>query len=321
MASYFGQATSIIFKTLPFIILRALIYLACGVAFCLYWVLVYYIGQGAAVLHPYARVFVWIVAIILPFPIIRLVREYFLYMIKAAHVAVITQLAMFGSLPEGVGQIEWGKAQVMQRFKETSVLFVVDRLVNGVISAVNSMMQGIGNVFGGIPGLQSLVHLGKLVLRFSLTYVDEAILARNFLRPQESVWESAQSGLVLYAQTWKQILKTAFVLGLVAMLSYTVLVILLMVPFLGFGQVYPGLRIVFVMMAFIFAAVIKMAFLDPWALTNMILVYLNETKNLTPDKGWEEKLEAISNKFRKIKQNALAEVPPSKITNLSPATT
>src|SRR5262249_27425215 len=153
-----------------------------------------------------------------------------------------------------------------------------------------------------IPGMEGLVKFAQTVLRFSLTYVDESILARNFLYDQESVWQSAKTGLVLYAQSWKEILKTAVFLGILAVVSYAILVVIMLIPFLAFAKAYPALKLVFMFAAFIFAAVIKLALFDPFALTNMILVYLETTRGMTPDTGWENKLEGLSKKFQELKQ-------------------
>lgn len=310
MALSIGKASSILLRTLPYVLLRMLVYFAFGVAFTIYWVLVFFLGKAATLLHPYVGVGVWIVALILPFPIIRFFREYILYVIKAGHVAVIARLAIHDSLPEGVNQIQWGKEQVQRRFKETSVLFVVDRLVNGVIRSINGMMQGMGNIFSAIPGVGGLVKFAQLILRFSLTYVDEAVLARNFVYEQETVWQSAKTGLVLYAQSWKEILKTAVMLGVLALTSYAVFAIALLIPALGLAKAYPTLKAVWIIGALIFAGVIKLALFDPFALTNMILVYLEATRGQTPDPAWEEKLEAVSKKFRQIKEKALVEGTP-----------
>lgn len=313
MSSTLGQATKIVFKTLPFIVLRMGLYLAFGVGFCLYWAFVYFIGQGALAIHEYARVAVWIIALILPFPFIKLFREYFLYVLKSAHVAVIVQLALHGSLPEGKNQVEWGKEKVMARFKETSVLFLVDRLVLGVIRSINGMMQGMANLFQGVPGLQSMVSLAKTILRFSLTYIDEAVMARNFMKEEETVWQSAQTGLVLYAQSWKQILKTAVFLGIAAIFSFGILLVLYMIPCLGLAGLYPKLKILFILFAFVFAAVTKLALFDPWALTSMILVYLQTTKDMVPDKAWEEKIASVSKQFRRIQEKTLTTISNEKL--------
>ncbi|MGH7831070.1 MAG: hypothetical protein ACREP8_12940, partial [Candidatus Binatia bacterium] len=294
-----------------FILLRLAAYGLFGLALILYFVVVYFVGQAGAALHEYVRVGIWIVALILPFPLVKLFREYVLYVIKIGHVAVIVRFALHGDLPEGVSQVAWGKEQVMKRFKETSVLFVVDRLVAGVINAINGMMRAMGNMLSGVPGVGGMVRLAQGVLRFSLTYVDEAVLARNFFKEGETVWESAKTGLVLYAQTWREILKTALVLGIAALVGYGVLLVLFLIPALGLGGAYPSIKIPAVIAAFILAAVLKLALLDPWALTNMILLYIHETKDLAPNAEWENKLAKVSAKFRRIQQQAASALPSS----------
>jgi len=317
MPLYFGQATSILFRTLPYVFLRMLLYFVFGIVFLIYWVIVFFIGQGLAHIHEIARVIVWIVAFALSFPITKLFREYFLYILKAGHVAVIAELATKGKLPDGVNQIEWGKKQVTERFKETSVVFLVDRLVSGVIRSINGIMGRIGGMFSAIPGMEGLVKFAQIVVRFSLTYVDESILARNFVTTNETVWQSAKSGVVLYAQCWKEILKTAVVLGVVAISSYAILVLILLVPAFAIGKTHPTLEVIGILGAFVFAGVFKLAFFDPWALTSMIITYLKATQGKVPDRGWEEKIEAVSSKFKEIKQKAVADTASSVSTTVN----
>jgi len=300
-----GKATAITFKTIPYIFLRFFVYFLFGLGILLYGLFIYWIGQAAAHLHENARVVVWVLGFIVSFPITRLLREYVLYVIKAGHVAVITEFATVGHLPEGQSQINWGKDQVTKTFKEVSILFVMDRLVVGVIRSINAMMQRVGSMFSAIPGMETIAKFAGLVLRFSLTYVDEAILARNFKMKNESVWESAKKGLVLYAQSWQEILKTALFLGAVAFFSYVFLVILFLIPLWGISTAYSHYQWVFVLAAFVFAGVLKLAFFDPWAMTILILTYLEATEGKVADPAWEEKLQGLSSSFQKIRDRAL----------------
>lgn len=314
MANTLGRAAGITLKTMPFVLLRMGLYFAFGFLFCLYWVFVFLVGQGAAAIHEYARIAVWIVALLLPFPFVRWFREYFLYVLKTAHVAVVVRLALHGALPEGKGQVEWGKEKVLARFKETSVLFLADRLVTAVIGSINGMMQSMANLFQGVPGLQTLVSAAKVVLRFSLTYIDEAVMARNFMKEEETVWQSAKTGLVLYAQSWRQVLKTAVFLGIAALLSYGLLLLLYLIPFLGLAGLYPKWKLLWIGFAFVFAAATKLALFDPWAMTSMILAYLDATKDMVPDREWEGKIAGASKKFRQIQEKAAAAIPSSPVS-------
>ncbi len=304
MALQVGRASWITFRTLPYIMLRLLVYVLFALGFVIYFWMVFEIGQMLVKLHEYARVAVWVIALLLSFPITRLVREYVLYIIKAGHVAVITELVTKGKLPEGVGQIQWGKDQVMNTFKEVSVLFVMDRLVAGVIRSVNQMMRRIGSFFSAIPGMQGLMSFANLILNFSLTYIDEAIMARNFCMKNENVWESSKNGLILYAQSWKELVQAAILLSFASILSYGILFVIFLIPLWSLALAYPSFKLLFVIAAFLLAGAAKLALFDPWALTNMILVYLTVTEGKTPDSSWENKLESVSGKFKKIQQKA-----------------
>lgn len=310
MSIPFGKTTSIVFRTLPFIFLRFFISLLFALLGLFYLGVLFVIGQAMASLHPYAQPAVWIAGLLASYPLVRLAKQYLLYLVKAAHIAVIAELATKGSLPKGMSQIRWGRTQVEARFKGASVLFVMDRLVNGVIRALNRVMWQIGNVFGAIPGVRGLISLLNGVLRFSLTYVDESILARNFLKKEETIWESARTGVVLYAQSWREILVTSLFLALGAIVLLPVIFILFLGPALGLAALYPTLKIGFIIGAVFFSFVIKTAFFDPWTLTAMILTYLKATEGKTADPAWEAKLESISKKFKKLKSlEATAPVP------------
>lgn len=308
MKLYLSEATSIYFKTLPFVVLRGLVYLAFAFLACLYFGLLYLMSHVVGPRHQTAQLLIWIIGLAITFPIVRLVREYFLYMVKAGHVAVVAELVTKGSLPGGAGQIEYGKGVVQTHFKESSVLFVMDRLVAGVIAAINRMMGRVANFLGAVPGMEGMAKVAGTILFFSLTYIDEAILARNFQTSEETPWQSARSGLILYAQSWREILGTAVVLGLVALVSLPVFSVILILPALGLGHSFPSMSVVFIAAAVFFSFALKMTLVDPWALTCMIVTYLKSTEGKQPDPAWENKLEMVSKKFCEIKSKAVAEL-------------
>ncbi len=309
MSLYIGETTKIVFKTLPYIFLRFLIFTIFGILFLMYLGLVYFMGQTLSGLHQNAREIVWLVGFIISFPIIHLAREYMLYLVKAGHVAVIAELATKGTLPEGVAQIQWGKSQVEARFKQASILFLMDRMVSGTIRAANRMMWVFGNIFQAIPGTRGLIKVANFILYFSLTYVDESILARNFIKTDETIWQSAKTGLVLYAQCWRQVLTTALVLGFISMLFLPLLILLFLTPALAIGVAWPELKIPAILAAIVFSFIIKAVFLDPWTLTNMILTYLKTTEGVAVNLEWEGKLEGISSKFKKLQAKTVEGVP------------
>jgi hypothetical protein len=108
--------------------------------------------------------------------LLRLVRNYVLYMIQAGHVAVVTELIHKGKLPDGVNQVEYGRKVVTGMFKSISVLFVVDQLIKGILRALNRTVVRVADLIP-IPGLDALAKIMSAIITFAVTYVDESIFS------------------------------------------------------------------------------------------------------------------------------------------------
>jgi hypothetical protein len=307
MSLYFGDASRILLKTTPYLILRIIVYLVLGVAVSLYLGLVILIGRvfggGGGIIFLVGLAVLW--------GILRLARNYVLYMIKAGHVAVITELINKGSLPEGIGQVDYGKKVVTSLFKDVSVLFVVDQLVSGILRAVNRTVVTVAEILP-IPGLDALARAANAIINLSVTYVDESILSYNLSRPKESVWESAKRGVILYAQNWKPILKAAVALAIVNFLAFIIIFVILLIPFgpLAMMAKTEGMKFLWFATAVVLAWCVKLAVVNPFSLIAMILTYNKAIAGQEPNKEWETKLEALSDKFRELKEKAKPGVVP-----------
>src|SRR5690554_3148755 len=135
-----GKAFGIVMKTMPYVLYRALVYgVMCGVVavVLLFLALIGRVFGGGA-----AGVMFLLVLIGGGFGA-RLLREYVLYLLRAGHVAVITEIIDGGSLPAGVSQTAYGKEKVTAYFKEISVLAFIDQLVKGIIRALNRRLFNI----------------------------------------------------------------------------------------------------------------------------------------------------------------------------------
>ena len=101
-----GRAFGIVMKTTPYLVYRASVYgILCGTAALLLLVLALIgrvFGGGAAV------VLFLICAGAGSFGL-PLLREYVLYLLRAGHIAVITEIIERGELPAGTSQTDWGK--------------------------------------------------------------------------------------------------------------------------------------------------------------------------------------------------------------------
>src|SRR5690606_39505753 len=105
-----------------------------------------------------------------------------------------------------------------KRFAQASVLFGVDQLIKGVLRAITGLVRGIIGILP-IPGAQQFVSVLRAFLYVAIGFVDEVILAYAIRTKSDNAWASARTGLVLYAQNYKSMLKNAawltlFVYGL-----------------------------------------------------------------------------------------------------------
>jgi len=91
-------------------------------------------SEGVAVI----MFLVWLGA----FGVLRfIIMHYIGYMLKAGHIAVITEAVTTGQVP--ANQVAYGKKIVLERFASSNIYFAVDKLVSG---AVKQIQRSIGNL-------------------------------------------------------------------------------------------------------------------------------------------------------------------------------
>ncbi len=303
-----GRAIGMLAGTLPFIALRIVIYFTITLAYVLGTGGLAGIGYGVGtVLGSGEDYAVW--GGIIGFGVVSVavywVREWLLYMVKAAHIAVMVELYEGRSLmPDGKGQIAHGRAVVEARFAEANLLFVLDQLIKGVIRAITGIVGGIGMV---IPGLDGVARFINTVIRLSLTYVDEIILAHNIRSNSDNPWETGRQGLVLYAQNGGRMVKNAVWLAIFLWLMTAVIFVLLIGPALGLVYVFPGAASGFgIAIAVVGALALKAAVLEPFAIAALMQVYFQTIEGQRPDPAWDAKLASMSRKFQDLKDRATA---------------
>jgi len=306
MKLYTGEAIDILFKTMPYVLMRAAVYFACGLVGLAYFGLLLLVGH----------VFSWnaialvmfVIGTIGFFVILRLVREYVLYLLKAGHVAVITELVLEGRLPDGIDQVAYGKQKVVGLFKEVSVLFVVDRLVHAVLRTFTRWATRIAGWLP-IPGLEAAAGFIGTVAQLSIGFVDEAVLSYSLAKKQANIWQGAKEGIILFCQQWKPIVLNASVMAVFSYLSFFVFFL----PGLFIASVLHGTVTRYVVGAvfLLLALVVKFGFINPLALVTTIVTFQKEVAGMVPNPEWEAKLSGISKKFRQITDRARSYVPPA----------
>lgn len=306
---YLGEAIGLVGKTLPILWVRLGSYLVLGAALGVYAAVVGGIAWLLGQLWSPLGIIVFLVAVGGAFTIVQWAGRYWFHLLKAAHTAVMTEFILTGQGPRE-SQLAYGKAQVLSRFRDTSILFAVDLLVNGIVKFIVRTFTRIASILP-IPGVDGFGKLLERIAVMSTTYVDEAVLSRAYAQREENVWAVAKEGVVLYAQAWKPILANAVVLALLSFVEFLLFLIVLGLPAAAIAAVAPGLRVALVIGVLIGAWMLKLAVSDAVALAATLMAYHRATEGMEPDPAWVAKLDAASDKFRELGRKAAEAVRPA----------
>ena len=295
-------------KTMPFVWTRFGLYLLLGIGIVAYYILAILLlglaGDGLG--------FLGFIILAVGIAIYVAVSRYLNYMVKAAHVAVIAELAEKGTVPEGVSVVKYGKEQVKKRFATATVFYALDGLVSGAVSQLQKVVTKVGSWFEKIPAMKTLFDILNLFIGIVLGYVDEAVLAHIFTKKDESAWKGAADGVVLYFESWKEILKNA--VGLVIFVIAFYLIGGVGVYFVCEGIIAATLATesILVFLVTIIAAVViinavKASFIDSWLTISVVNKYTQVTYNKQPQFDLYGKAKVWSKKFSKLCSKAEAE--------------
>lgn len=320
-----GRTFGIMVRTWPFILLRMIVYFSIALGY------VVATGAGAGTGYgvghatgdpdgPIAFAF-WggIIGFGVVSVVVYWIREYILYVVKAGHIAVMVHLIDGREVPGGQSQIAYARQVVTERFAEANVLFVLDQLVKGAISAITSLIGGIA-AFLPIPGLDGVVRFVNAVIRLSLTYVDEIILGHNIRVDSRSPFETARQGVVLYAQNGKTMVKNAVWLAVFMWVLSALVFLVMIAPAGAVLYVMPGqLGGWAFVLAIVFAWAVKAALIEPFAIAALMQVYFRTIEGQVPNPEWDRRLSEASNKFRELKDKALASFGGARWGERAPA--
>jgi len=299
---YLRDAVRLLLKTTPILWVRIGSYALLGVGLLVYAAVIGGLAWLLSHLWSVLGIIVVLAAIAGGFGIVKWVTRYYFYLLRAAHAAVMTEIILHGEVQEG-SQIEYGKEQVTSRFKDTSIMFAIDQVLDGVVKGFNRAFTNVTD-FLPLPGMDSLQAFIRRVSRFATTYIDEAILTRAYAEDEPNVWAVAKDGVILYAQCWKPILANAVALTLISYVEFFVFLIALGLPAVAVGLLIPGLQLPLGIAVLVGAWMLKLAVADAYALAATLLAYHRSTEGKEPDPEWQARLEEVSDQFQELKEKA-----------------
>lgn len=312
----FGRAIAMVLQTLPFIVLRIIVYAAIAMAY------VFTVGIGGALGWGFGHIgaggdgpasgALWgsVIGFALVSAALYLAREYLLYLVKAAHIAVLVEVYDGRSVPTGQSQIGFGTTFVKTHFAEASVLFGVDQIIKAVLRSLFRTINFF-SAFLPIPALQSLIRLAESFVRMSLTYVDEIILAHLIRTRTANPWGTARDGLILFAQNYTHFLKNAAWLSVMMWALTFVIFTVLLAPATAFVALVHSTSGMWAFgVAVVFAVAVKKALMEPIAIAALMQVYFKEIEGQTPNAEWSARLEQVSSKFRELTRKSAGWASP-----------
>lgn len=318
----FREAMGLLRRTTPFLFLNVLVYGGFFVATVLWLALWGGIAVFMAERVELLAVIALLIAVVTPAAVLRLAKRYILYLVQGAHIAVATKLLLEGEIPEGKGQVEYGREVVKANFRDVSILFAVDRVVYRVARAFVRSFVRIVDIMPLGGAVSQIARWVGQILRRSASYIDQAILSYAIALNEPTVWRSARHGLILYAQSYKPILAAAakiWVLGRVVFL----------VALVGFGL--PAAALMFALDAIWFqiAAVVGvvlmahlfvLAVFEPFATIYTLATYHRAIVGVEVNATWDERLQSVSKAFRDLVGHAREEsTEPDPVDQMHPA--
>lgn len=299
------KARELFSKTMPFVWAKLLL----GLATVLISAVLFGIFAGLAWLFRSdgvtgIMILIWLGAV----GVVRfIIMHYMGYMVKAGHIAVMTEAVTKGTVP--ANQVAYGKQMVTERFTTSNIYFAVDKLISGAVKQIQNSIGKIGDALNFIPGMNAIAGLAKFFVELSLGYVDECCLGYTFYKKEQGAFKSAADAVVIYAQNWKALLGSAaktMAMVVITLAGITLgLFVVLGLLFRTFA--WPG-WIAFVISFFI-AMVIKSAFIDSFILARTMVAYMAVAPSTAITFDLHSKLCNLSSKFKELFNKGQQENP------------
>jgi len=302
----FGTALSLTMQTLPYAVARFAILFGASVALTL-WVILTLGGFAFIGKHVPVLAWVWLfVGVGLPSYLWRLFVRYGLYLLKAGQIAVLTELILYGRISTDEGMFAHGKRVVTERFGEVNAMFALDALVKGIVISFNRTLDWVANLLP-IPGLQSLSNLVNTVLRATTSYIDETIFSYSLARNDENRFRSARDGLVYYAQSAEEVLKTGLYIVVLEWILTGVAWIVCLVPAGLIAWMLPSggyAQLAVIGLAWLAGLNMRAAFLKPLFLVMVMVKFHVTVRGQAINPEWDARLQSVSTGFEALTRQA-----------------
>lgn len=312
--SAFSKAFKLVTRTTPFLGLNIIVYggffLASVLWLSIFGGLAYFFSSRVELL---AYIF-FIVAVAGPYSVLHFGRRYILYLVKGAHIAVLSQLYVHDELPDQQNQVTYGREIVQTNFKDMSILFGLDQIIDGVVKRFTRKFVRIIDWLPLGDGATQFARWAAKIVERSLSYVDEAILSYAIIKEEENVWNSARHGIILYAQVYKPVLMAALKVWLLSKALFFGLLIVFGIPGVALMMLFDSVwfQIITIVGVLLLISLILRAVFEPFAVAYTLITYHESIEGVTVNEEWDERLQSISDEFKKLVGKAKEFSPSNK---------
>ncbi len=248
--------------------------------------------------------FIWC---ILTAVVYEVVINYMGYIVKAAHIAVVTQAVTTGTIPDNMYAV--GKEMVQKRFGATNAYFVIDKLITGAVKQLQSGVGKLDNALGNIPVISTILSFVQLFIGIALGYIDECCLGYTFTKPEDGAFKAGCDGVVVYFQNIKHLLKSALGTTLTVMV---VSCLAWVISFLATSGVLGLLGVpwfVSVLISVMLTIIVKGSFVDSYMMVKTMVSYMEVAPSTQITFDIYGKLCKLSSKFKSLFTKAQEESP------------
>ena len=306
-------AGALLMRTLPFLLLRVIVYFGIAAAFSVAASGGAGIGWGiGAIIGTPGRIpgAFWGAVGGLAFVGFMLwwLREYLLYFVETSHAAAMA-LALDSARPAaGPGGLPAAMTALQRRFRDAAVLTSADRLVQSTLRRLVAEFDPVASI---LPKAAAIPRsLSDVCLKNTLGFVGRVMLVHPVKATGRAPWSSLQDALVLLAQNHERLLRNAVVLAAGAMGLSVAAFFVALIPAWAVAQAYPGGSVLMtILLASIFAWSFNRAMIEPAVIAAFIDLYVRTIAGQEPEPDWEAKLAETSEDFREIKARA---APPAR---------
>lgn len=243
-----------------------------------------------------------------------IVEHYIGYLLKAGHVAAVSNIVTTGTVPDD--PFAYGKDKVKAKFLTSGAYFAVDSLITGAVKQLNGGLDIVEQYLGKLPGMSSLISFLKIFVSIALGNVDECCLAYTFYKEDQSAFKSGADGVVIYFQNWKLILKSALKVTVIAFavsaLGWLIIMVVLVAVIGAVGV--PGFAAFFIgmVLALLTVMVVKSAFVDSYTMVCMVCTYMEAAPSTEITFDLYNKLCRLSSKFKSLFDRGQTEQPTAQ---------